>query len=555
MNHFKLKVIHPFLLCLTLIAACAAPVNNVVAKAGPPLQIRATSEIKLLEDAKILEACVNKTNVHYTIDYSGSVELRDNLDREQAKSLLVPRPQSEAQVYMVASPMWATHSVLKEKTSFMKSIPVILVSPELQKANGWNTQTGITIEQLVEAAKAIEVKKLQFAGPSGSQDDNGANMLLAFIAGLRKDQSYPLVESDFLEGSDVFTKMQTLYSAMRLTGSNASRVRDLVLKDQLGDKTVNAAFLPEALALSLNRDLVANKLSPWSIYYVRGAVSLQNYTIGYIDGIPREQIDQYTKFVDCLMDPAIQSMIEKQGFRTSVVGITMLQGDRSVFNPLWGANITTEFPLQLLPKAPVIQKVLELYQRLIRPGSFTVWCLDKSGSMLSDGNKQLLEAMQAMLLQDKAVKHLLHASPKDTTYIVPFTDVISDFNEVRVDGNDEVRLAEAYAKLASIPASGGTNIYGCAIRANALIQLARPDQISAIILMTDGDHRESTTIEDYKKSYNQGARKAPIYSVMFASAKKTELDAMANHSSGEVCDGRGGELAFIRCFKLFKGNN
>lgn len=552
----RLKLVIPLFLIFALTLACGAPVGSVDAGvpqqsvpsqiARTPLQILATSEIKLLEDAKILDACKQKTGVQFSIEYRGSVELKQSLDLESAKS-------PKKHVYIVASPMWMTQAIARDKVSIMQSVGVMVVDENLASQMKWSAPPGITIAQVLAAA---ESQKLSLAMPSASQDDMGANLLLAAMTSLKGDTTTPLLIEDVSLGSPVLKKMETLYKAMKASGSNADRVREVMLKDHVSDKSqFNAAFLPEAMAIALNTQLIQAGKPPMRVFYVQGAVALQTYTAGYIDGIAQGQIDQYHELTNCLRSPEIQDKIRQQGFRATYVGITMPDADEKVFNPAWGVNTKTEFSLVLLPKEAVIAKALEMYQTALRPPSFTVYCLDYSGSMGGEGITQLRAAMKLLLTESDAAKELLQASPGDMTYALPFESNFRFDPDKFVAGNDPVKLADLYDVLKNQNPNGGTNIYGCAKRAIELVQKARSDQIPAIILMTDGDHNGSVSYLEFKDAYDKASKKAPIYSVMFGGAKKDQLDLLAKLSGGAVCDGRGGVEVFTRCFKIFKGNN
>ena len=542
----------PFLPIVSMALACAGQADPVQVlrrqrckrKCSLAAEILATSEIKLLEDAKILDACKQKTGVQISIEYRGSVELKQNLDTETAKA-------PKVHMYIVASPIWMTQAIARDKVSIMQSVGVMVADEQLASQMKWVTPTGITIGQVIEAA---ESKKLTLAMSSASLDDNGASLLLASLTSIKGNSTVPLLIEDVSQGSPALKKMESLYKAMKASGSNADRVREVMLKDHTSDKSqFNAAFLPEAMAIALNTQLIQAGKQPMRVFYVQGAVSLQTYTAAYVDGISQGQIDQYHEFTDCLRSPEIQVMIRQQGFRATYVGITMPDADKKVFNPAWGVDTTTEFSLMLLPKEAVIAKALEMYQTALRPPSFTVYCLDYSGSMGGDGITQLRAAMKLLLTQSEATKEFLQASPGDITYALPFE---TNFRfEQSVEGNDAGKLASLYEALKNQNPNGGTNIYGCAKRAIELVQKARADQIPAIILMTDGDHNGSVSYLEFKDAFDKASKKAPIFSVMFGGAKKDQLDLLAKLSGGAVCDGRGGVEVFTRCFKIFKGNN
>ena len=54
-----------------------------------------------------------------------------------------------------------------------------------------------------------------------------------------------------------------------------------------------------------------------------------------------------------------------------------------------------------MPAADVLFECLNLYQTDFRKPSLTVYCLDYSGSMSGEGNEQLVQAMEQLLIQER----------------------------------------------------------------------------------------------------------------------------------------------------------
>ena len=64
-------------------------------------------------------------------------------------------------------------------------------------------------------------------------------------------------------------------------------------------------------------------------------------------------------------------------------------------------------PPSKMPAADVLFECLNLYQNRFPQPSLTVYCLDYSGSMSGEGNEQLVQAMEQLLIQENARKKLL----------------------------------------------------------------------------------------------------------------------------------------------------
>lgn len=80
-------------------------------------------------------------------------------------------------------------------------------------------------------------------------------------------------------------------------------------------------------------------------------------------------------------------------------------------------------------------------------------------------------------------------------------------------------------------------------------------RLAAVILLTDGEHTEGKSYRDLQNHYSRAGNGTPIYSIVLGYAVMSELQAIAELTNGDVCDGRGGEEALARCFLQFRGNN
>ena len=79
-----------------------------------------------------------------------------------------------------------------------------------------------------------------------------------------------------------------------------------------------------------------------------------------------------------------------------------------------------------MPAADVLFECLNLYQTDFRKPSLTVYCLDYSGSMSGEGNEQLVQAMEQLLIQENARKNFLQASENEVNILIPFNGGVID---------------------------------------------------------------------------------------------------------------------------------
>lgn len=202
-----------------------------------------------------------------------------------------------------------------------------------------------------------------------------------------------------------------------------------------------------------------------------------------------------------------------------------------------------------LPAQDVLLKALNRYQTEFRKPSFTVYCLDYSGSMAGSGNEELEKAMEQILIQQNATKYLLQAGANEKNTLVLFSDRLLDVQEAEGNGN---QLEGLYTVVESASPSGGTDMYSALSEAMKIMASADLSGYSpAIILMSDGESIEvgkGAFVDAYKKS----GLDIPIFSIMFGEANDAQLKELAELTNARVFDGR---EDLIHAFRSVKGYN
>lgn len=74
---------------------------------------------------------------------------------------------------------------------------------------------------------------------------------------------------------------------------------------------------------------------------------------------------------------------------------------------------------------------------------------------------------------------------------------------------------------------------------------------TSIVLMTDGESNYNR-LNQLRASYRQINKDIPIFSIMFGSADKTQLEEIANLTNAKVFDGR---TNLLEAFKQVRGYN
>lgn len=526
-----------------------------------PKRMVATPDIQLLSssDTNIIQGFTDLTKsadcpdgVPIQVTYLGAVDM-DVKILQYAKS-----DPGDVDFWWASSLLWTPANYVQGQTSIMRTITTFPMDPALAHQLGWDVKSIHTMSDVIDGIRAGAIR---LAMPSASQDDTGAMAYLAALAAI-KGGDQPLRMEDLSDPAVIFP-VKTLLSAVMATDSRADTLRIRFLNDRLStNPQFNALFISEAQALALNRDLVAKHATPLNIYYLEDATAMSKFPIGYSKNASDAVKAQFAAFVAYLKSDPVQAKLLALGFRTPDIGFRLDDTNpvvQRVFNHAWGVVTNRDFRLALLPQDPVIQSALQLYQTDFKKGSFRVYCMDFSPSMIrktageTSGHDQLMAAMQFILDQQTASQYSLQAGQQDTLVILPFAQTV--LNHFSVIGNDPVQYDNLLKSiLAQQTLTNNTSIYGCLTEAFSLIGKADPSLLASVTLMTDGQHNYPPNYQAWHDMYVALDRPVPVYSIQFGQAVKSELDSIAKLTNGQVCDGRGGQENFIACFKLFKGS-
>ena len=168
--------------------------------------------------------------------------------------------------------------------------------------------------------------------------------------------------------------------------------------------------------------------------------------------------------------------------------------------------------------------------------------------MYGDGNKQLLEAMEYILTEEKASTNLVQFAKKDKISVIAFESKIL----AKWDTNDGTNTESLITNIKQEQVSGGTNIYRATTEA---LDILKDEDFNtyncSIVLMTDGMSNQGK-IEQLKDKYKSVNKDIPIYSIMFGDASKTQLQNIADLTNAKVFDGR---TNLLEAFKQVRGYN
>jgi Ca-activated chloride channel family protein len=291
----------------------------------------------------------------------------------------------------------------------------------------------------------------------------------------------------------------------------------------------------------------------FAIYPVDG-LTIADSPLGYIDRGDASKKALFQRLQQHLLSDAVQKRILASGRRVGMVDLAPDSADKAVFNPDWGIDLTRLLAPIRFPQESVIREALDLYQTSFRKPSFTVYCIDVSGSMEGQALEDLKTSMRMLLQEDSARRYLLQASPRDVTIVIPFSS--DPKGEMTLEGNDPAKLDALYAEIARLDAGGGTDIYSPVMRAFQLMAKhgGLEQYFPAVILMTDGKSNEGRDFDDLlatRSAVNLHAD-VPVYAIMFGDAAPEQLQQIAASTSGRVFDGK---KDLVKAFRQAKGYN
>ena len=331
------------------------------------------------------------------------------------------------------------------------------------------------------------------------------------------------------------------------SGVTRSSGSEEFLEEMFLNGDYEAVVTYETSIININKKLEQEGEEPLYIVYAKDGVSISDSPLAYIDNSESGKLEIFTKIQNYILSDEGQNELLKTGRRVWYGGVNE-QADKTIFNPDWGINTSKYLVPIKYPSTAVIKKALGLYQTELRKPITTVFCLDYSGSMSGDGNKQLVDAMKYILTEEEAGKNLLQFSSKDRISVIAFDDQIMNIwsTENGVETNELINSIEKQ-KL-----GGATNIYLAASKALQILDKEDLDKYNAsIILMTDGESNRGS-INDLRNIYRSLGKDIPIYSIMFGSASSYQLEDIATLTNAKVFDGR---TNLLEAFKQVRAYN
>ena len=442
-----------------------------------------------------------------------------------------------------ASSLWISmgdQQHLVKHTESISNTPVVFgIRKSLAQKLGFVGRE-VSVKDLLHA---IEEGKMSFCMTSATQSNSGASAYIGFLYALLGKQD--AITSEDLENPRLQQDMTRLLSGIERSSGSSEWLMDMFLEGDY-DAMVNY----ECLVISTDQKLEEAGKEPLYVVYPYDGLSIADSPLGYVDHGKKKKEEAFLKIQEYLLSDGVQDQIQRTGRRTGYGGVK--EKNKDIFNADWGIDTERILSTITMPSSDVLTQALNLYQSKLRKPSLTAYCLDFSGSMIVEGNEQLVEAMAQVLLKENAEKNFLQAGERDVNLVITFdTGIIHTY---KAEDASSTSLERLYEDVENERPGGGTDIYLPAM--TALEEMENNYDLTqytpAVILMTDGMSNGSTDFGDFQKFYRQEQIDVPVFSIMFGDAQESQLKELADLTNARVFDGR---EDLIGAFRSVKGYN
>ena len=375
-----------------------------------------------------------------------------------------------------------------------------------------------------EVIDAIANGRINYVMSSVVKSNSGASAYLGFLNSLAG--SPEVLKSEMLFEPVLVDKMTAFFSQVERVSGTETFLEDMFLKSDDYDAVIAA----ETSLIRINQELGNAGKEPLYLLYPSDGVALSDSPFAYIDR-SQDKLDEFDLIQKYLLSESMQKTLEDSGRRTWYGGVNE-NANPEVFNKEWGIDTTKYLIPQKYPSKKVINQATSLYVETFRKPSHTVFLLDYSGSMVGDGNRELVNAMNYILDYEKASKDLIQFANRDKITVIPFTDGVLDIWKTENGVNTWNLLNDIQYKRPG----GGTNVYVAAVSALDILKYEDDAYSKTIVLMTDGQ-----SINDYDYLYDNyiyNSYKIPIYSITFGDADSEQLEQIAALTNAKVFDGK-----------------
>lgn len=291
-----------------------------------------------------------------------------------------------------------------------------------------------------------------------------------------------------------------------------------------GMSYISAIPMEERQVVEFNKAAPATPLV--AIYPREGSFWHDNPFIVLSDTAP-EQRRAADQLYDFLLTPESQNAAMQYGYRPANTQVALGEPITSRL----GVDPAQPKTLLEVPRADVLIAARNAWAAN-RKRANIVLVVDTSGSM----NGQKIQEAKAGL--DLFLSRLL---PDDRVALVAFSDEVHNLVPLAPLSENRSKLQDAVQRIA---ADGGTAMYDALIAARPVLanEEKDPDRINALVLLSDGEDRNShSNVDDFKRAFPEGG--LPIFPIAYGKdADKGALQQIAEHTRTLLIEGSTGDI-------------
>ena len=506
---------------LTLFAATALLVSvagcRAVGGRGPDLVIAASSAHRSL--APEVERFARERGYRIEIAYLGSVDI--------ALALLEGDARYDA--------VWPAHSywlaVGDEDARRLRHVASIVRSPLAYGVRfGAAARLGLAGREVPigEVLDAVAAGDLRLATADAARSHVGA---LAYLAALSENAGAPpALTAEHLRGAGLVERLGDLYDgAARAPASAGWLLEHYLAAPERYDGLVNA----EALLIEANREAVRLGREPLYLVYPLGGQGVLDSPLAYVERGEAHRERVYLALQAHLLGDEAQAAFRAAGWRTGLVALEP-GGDapEAEVDPRWGVDTARTIRPLRFPAREVLREALNLYLAAVRPPALAVYVVDRTQSMAGEGERDLEEALRALLDQGEAAAHWAPIGPRDVTAVLAFGAQAE--GAWIVEGNDQAALAGLLARALAEEPAGHGDVYLPIVEARRLVEARAGERPAGIVLLTIGRSRTGANLRLVRRAWEEGERPLPVYAVLLGDAEEAFVRGLVEVTGGEV---------------------
>ena len=481
---------------------------------GEEFRLVTTLENKDMEETLVKYAKKNK--IHLTIEYADDLEIVEKLNNGE-----------EYDAVWVSNSIWLYMLNSDVYTSKSKSISINPVVFGIKKSKA--SELGFVDKEVYnkDIIDAIRYKGLKYVMPSAIKTNAGATAYLGFLKNLSNKDG--ILTVDDLDNTSLQDDLKSLFSGVERVSGTEDFLESMFLNSDEYDAVISS----ETSLIRINQERIKQNKEPLYLIYPKDGVAINDSPFAYISRKQGKE-EQFEILQKYLLSAEGAKKLESLGRRVWYGGVNE-DADPKVFNKEWGID-TSKYLMSLrYPSKAVITRAFSLYVDVFRKPAIVVFCLDFSGSMYGEGISQLRNAIEYIFDYEKAVKDLIQFTDKDKVYIIPFNSKVMSNPIGGV--YDEYNKSAILSQMNSLTPGGGTNIYAPTIKALELIDNEDSNEYTkTVVLMTDG-YSNSGRYSELANYYKLNNLNIPVYSIMFGSSSRSQLQEIANLTNALVFDG------------------